>query len=65
MHESINRDFASWQRPNLERLARDLLAENNRQGEQIAQLKGDLATALQAYRDLNKTIAPANPIANP
>jgi hypothetical protein len=45
-------DFASWQTANLVNFAHDAYAKLREQDDQLQQMRQDLKTALEAYRDL-------------
>ncbi len=45
-------DFASWRQENLVKFAQEAHSKMQEQSEQIEQLRQDLKTAINAYRDL-------------
>ena len=45
-------DFSAWERTTLERFAREAADKLQEQADQLEQLRGDLKTAIEAYRDL-------------
>lgn len=45
-------DFSAWERATLERFAREAADKLQEQADQLEQLRGDLKTAIEAYRDL-------------
>ena len=47
-------DFTNWQRPNLERFARQAADENLLLQEAVKQLRGDLRDAMKLLREKSK-----------